>query len=861
MHSFPQEVKDHPQWAICGFKPGTSQEKQPYIWDNESGQCVPLCKDGTAQRPSNLHMLMSFDDAYACVQYHNKYGHNLYVGFYLLPEDPFCCIDMDMKPDWSEEQRQSAEARYRSIISTFHTYTEISKSGWGVHLWLYGDSVQGKRRDGIEIYSQYRFIICTGTHLEGAPFEMSGMKGSPSELYIASWLERLRSEMGDIGGMEDFQMVELTQQEWEADPKRKTLLEIYNQGCAAVNGDLFKQLIEGRWEQHDVAVGVGERAYQSASEAEYALIDMLCFYTPYNFQVREIFYGCPFGDRYFANRRKAGDKVKVEYHFNQMLLKRRRDEARSDQEAQHQAMINMRSALEREERILAATTPSPAPIDYLTTAGTYHQEADSGAGIDWPPGAVGELARYMMRRSLRPLKDVAILTALSLMSGIVGKAWNTHTRGGLNNYFILVAKSGTGKDSFKSNMVDIMQQVALRGGHDGTQLFGADNIVNTAEYSSRQALRKNVTVTGPTADGETGQGNGLLSFIHYVEEVGGFLSGVASGIGQAPGLANEMLKLYNESRFDAITAGQKYSNKDHDGAGGRVAAYSFAGETTQEKFFSCINMDMMSGGFMSRMIVWDCDLVRPSENKMVEWDVPQNICSWLGTLVMQASTIYGGTEPCVVQLDSETEEMYDRLDDETNKKLNGDGVNQQEENEAIRQLHSRRAFKVLKIACVLAVGDNHLAPVVTKVHYEWARKFVDTSIEAFTRRYKKGEIGSENFTMGELRIIDYCLSVFDQGKYSNEMKKPQFAYFKRYCIISKNDIKMQVARSRAFRGGQKSFDGALVGLAESGTLAFISKQQIEKLELLPGELPFKGHAYILDLDRMRSIRDEIVGKN
>ncbi|WP_284125396.1 hypothetical protein, partial [Klebsiella pneumoniae] len=90
-------------------------------------------------------------------------------------------------------QKQVAEERYRSIVSTFHSYTEVSKSGWGLHLWLYGKSDLGKRRDSVEIYSQYRFIICTGEHLQGTPTTVSGKQGSEEELYIAGWIEKLKS--------------------------------------------------------------------------------------------------------------------------------------------------------------------------------------------------------------------------------------------------------------------------------------------------------------------------------------------------------------------------------------------------------------------------------------------------------------------------------------------------------------------------------------------------------------------------------------------------------------------------------------------------------------------------------------------
>ena len=67
MDKFPQAIKDVPQWAVCGFKNNGSSEKQPYVWDNELGNMVPLRKDGNEKHPSNLHLLMDFESVQQCI--------------------------------------------------------------------------------------------------------------------------------------------------------------------------------------------------------------------------------------------------------------------------------------------------------------------------------------------------------------------------------------------------------------------------------------------------------------------------------------------------------------------------------------------------------------------------------------------------------------------------------------------------------------------------------------------------------------------------------------------------------------------------------------------------------------------------
>ena len=51
-----------------------------------------------------------------------------------------------------------------SIIANFNSYTEISASGRGVHVFALGSFGKGLRHASVEIYSQGRFMALTGNH-------------------------------------------------------------------------------------------------------------------------------------------------------------------------------------------------------------------------------------------------------------------------------------------------------------------------------------------------------------------------------------------------------------------------------------------------------------------------------------------------------------------------------------------------------------------------------------------------------------------------------------------------------------------------------------------------------------------------
>ena len=86
------------------------------------------------------------------------------VGFVLSGIDGYCCIDLDKirDPDTGEMQAWAED-----VVRSFNTYTEVSPSGTGLHLWLRGRPPGGRcRTKGIEIYGRKRFMTITGQRLE-----------------------------------------------------------------------------------------------------------------------------------------------------------------------------------------------------------------------------------------------------------------------------------------------------------------------------------------------------------------------------------------------------------------------------------------------------------------------------------------------------------------------------------------------------------------------------------------------------------------------------------------------------------------------------------------------------------------------
>ena len=131
----PAALRDRPQWVLA------AADKRP------------LSADGRAASSTDPSTWTDFDTACRAAS-----AKGMHVGYMLHESDPFACIDLDVKDDTPQEHIE----RFQKIVAAFDSYTERSRSGKGLHVWVEGKIGRGVKRDGVEVYSQERFIICTG---------------------------------------------------------------------------------------------------------------------------------------------------------------------------------------------------------------------------------------------------------------------------------------------------------------------------------------------------------------------------------------------------------------------------------------------------------------------------------------------------------------------------------------------------------------------------------------------------------------------------------------------------------------------------------------------------------------------------
>jgi len=89
------------------------------------------------------------------------------LGFAVTLDSRIVTVDIDHCID---PQTGEINSRAREIVAALHSYTEISPSGTGMHIWCFGTLPPDDRKKGhIEMYDSGRMMTVTGNHLEGTP--------------------------------------------------------------------------------------------------------------------------------------------------------------------------------------------------------------------------------------------------------------------------------------------------------------------------------------------------------------------------------------------------------------------------------------------------------------------------------------------------------------------------------------------------------------------------------------------------------------------------------------------------------------------------------------------------------------------
>jgi hypothetical protein len=341
------------------------------------------------------------------------------IGFVLTDNDPYAFIDLDdpFKNTTEAEAKQIIE-RHQKIIKEFDTYTEVSPSGTGLHLVLKGAVSEGKRRDKVEVYSTGRYMTMTGNTFHDKPIQDRG--------YL---LTELWKECGGLNGKGQETIIQESAQKLSDE-------EIYKQAINAENGEKFSNLWQGHWM---------DAHYNSQSEADFALINILSFYSRNVEQIKRMFFMSGLGQRDKAKRKTYIDNM-IKRSFDNAPVYVPLEDLRT----------NLLEQLKASSKVQVNEVVNPF-------AGPLFENIPSENNDDWtmPQGLMGDIANYIYSAAPRPVKEIALAGAIGLMAGICGRQYNISGTG-LNQYVLVLAGTGVGKEGMASGIGKLMRYVRLK---------------------------------------------------------------------------------------------------------------------------------------------------------------------------------------------------------------------------------------------------------------------------------------------------------------------------------------------------------------------------------------------------------------
>lgn len=742
--ALPEELRSLPQWVL-----GSNMDVAPYYVNSLGGMQVASVTD-----PSTW---MTFD---AVCAYALRFG--MCPGFVITEHDPYVCIDTDNKI--SNPAHPDALVWYWENAVQLDSYTELSPSGRGLHTWIKAALPHGFKRHPFEIYPHKRYIRCTGWVLINSPIREAQA--------FATWFA---ARLDAAGTAEAIELTEL-EQEYEDD-------EILLRAGNASNKEKFKDLYEGRW----------EGKYPSQSEADFALISMLAFYSISNEQCRRLFRRSALGQRAKAQRND---------YLNRSLAP-----IRARQEKETLPAIDISAMIKNSQRVVLA------PLQEFVAV-AEHSDPDP----DWPPGLTGSIARFIYSAAPRPVKEVAIVAALGLMAGICGKAWHI-PNSGLNMYIILVARSAIGKEAMHAGISKLCNAVSVK-------TTSINNFYTFNNFASGQALIKYC--------------GDCPSFVNVNGEWGRKLRRFADDNAHDASMSSlrtAMLDLYQKSGPDSKVGGISYSNKDTTLESMGPVAYSMIGETTPKTFYQALTEEMMEDGFLSRFTVIDYNGERPELNEHTAKHPSPDLVTSLAQLSEYAQKLLERQHSILIGSRPEVIEAAREFERECDKAINKAG-----DDESRRQMWNRAALKAYRIAALLAVGNQPDSPVITEVEYVWALNIVRRDIKIMNSKLEEGDIGTDDNSQ-QKKLVNvlrqYTLVAVKEG-----YKIPKGMQERR--IIPNNYLLqrcMQIAPFRGHKlGAREAIRQGIKSMIECGYM----KEALPKS--LADNFAFSGKAYfILDL--------------
>lgn len=760
------------------------------------------------------------------------YGLDMDIGF-VLNGDGIVCVDIDVKNSMNEDDAtlwtpDDVKALQKDIARKFAeagAYIERSRSGQGFHIWIKcAQSLlpylnRRSKKYGIEIYSDKRYIVCTGQRVSGGEglidgsmlvWETLGLLGLQTRETAVSATPSQNVVTGSAGTVGVAAGIHTGLPAVVTADGVLTDMQLIETGLAASNGDKFRALCRGEWR---------ELGYPSQSEADLSLMSMLAFYSRDDEQCIRVFKLTELGKREKAQRtdylvRTLRSIRRRQYRENKAIeiamavdpqltqiteqLKEVADDHTGGPET-----VEDQAALSEVRALTGLAAGDTRPVDRITGQPVDLSVLDGLHDCWMAPGRMGRLVNWILSASYLPVYEIAESAAIGLAAGICGRAWNI-PGSGLNMYILLVAKSAIGKEALHSSISKIQTAVMKHNP-------GIANFISFDEHASGQGLLRAVAER-PSHVAVMGEFGRRLKAITTRDE------------GPLATYRTYLTNLYQKSGQGSSAGGLRYSDNEKNVSINGAIAFSLVGETTPGTFYESLDTTVMEDGFLSRFLTISYDGDRPAKNDNISNDLTPELLEYITQLSIHASKLNSINQVCMVEFDEPAANLLQTFD------LKCDGEIRKTNDEAYRQAWNRAALKARRMAALCAVMENYIAPKGTLEMARWAINLVQMDIDNFITKLESGDIGNDDTTRTNSIIEAIRAFIYGKERYRSINGRPLLIEtenrLRQNGVITGAAIKYRCRGKSAFkthRGINTEIENMLDNLVKTGSLFKLSE--------------------------------------
>lgn len=737
----------------------------------------------------------TFEEAVACLSIKGVSG----IGFVLTAQDDYTFTDLDdpyAKNDDGSPKYSNADelmARQKVIFEGMLSYAELSPSGKGLHIISRGRVPRGKKRHAIEVYSQERYMTMTGNVYRDSAITAQ-----------QPWIDWI---YGELGGEEASHYIPDVGYQADKEPDDDVLRKAYG----AVNGEKFQALFEGRWQD----AGLVDNSW---SAGDFALIDMLQFFTSSRQQIRRLFFRSG-----LATRDKASRPGYVENMIDRSFDRQPKG---IDVEALLGALDAQR---DRETAAREAAAAPRAPIVIGTPPG---KQAPPSPYLMPLPGLLGQMAGFIYTAAPRPVPEIAVAGAIGLLAGMAGRCFNVSSTG-LNVYILMLAKTGRGKEAIAQGVGRLMAPVKAIDGTGGG-VPGADEFLGPQEIASGQALIKYM--------GKTSR-----SFVSIISEFDNFLAALTSRNVSPPvaKLKQVLLSAYSRSGKGQRLDKSIYSETDKNIAVIPSPAITLIGEGTPDKFYELLSETLVSDGFLPRFSVVEYEGPRSELNASFASVVPNpELVQSISRLAAHCLGLNAKDAVIDVVIQPDALELLNEFNLECDARINT------AINGTVTELWNRAHLKANKLAALIAVGCNWYTPTIDAYAAQWAIDCARHDTTRLAERFETGRVGVLSADASQVVDVKAKLQkLFDRKVDAGKFKLPDQAIaagiFNNYYL--QGAVSNLISFKDDRRGATVAYHALMQSLVRMGVIDEVNRSDRQSMGIL-------GTAYVLkEWDWLRSV--------